>query len=205
MVIGDITIDKSEPVWKVNVPLSVETNEYQAGTVTLSIEDKDLVLDLTIDDGEQFKELYVSFESIYTYSEETKLNSRTLDYAYFSYVGGANPNEGIGDVITMVVYYTMTPDDRGDFIDWKVNVPEGAPVEYIGNQKINTQRFEFDFKVVSAGKSTIEITVENPKADDPKLTSEEKAMYESLRNAEAKGKNRPTEAFTEKVKKMYKL
>ena len=30
-------------------------------------------------------------------------------------------------------------------------------------------------------------------------------MYESLRQAEAKGKNRPTEAYTEKVKKMYKL
>ena len=181
MVIGDITIDESEPVWKVNVPLSVETNEYQAGTVTLSIEDKDLVLDLTIDDGKQFKELYVSFESIYTYNENFKLNSRSLEKAYVNYIGGDSPEAGIGDVITMDVFYTMAPDDRGDFIDWKVNVPEGAPVRYIGNQRINTQRFEFDFEVVSAGKSTIEITVENPKADDPKLTSEEKAMYEEYR------------------------
>ena len=181
MAIGDITIDESASVWKVNVPLTVESNEYQAGTVTLSIEDKDLVLDLTIDDGKHFSELYVSFEPIYTYSEETKLNSRTLDYAYFSYVGGENTEAGLGDVIKMVVYYTMTPDDRGDFIDWKVNVPEDAPVRYIGKQKINTQRFEFDFEVIGAGKSTIDITVENPKADDPKLTSDEKAMYEEYR------------------------
>lgn len=181
MIIGDITIDDSEPVWQVYVPLSVETDSYQKGILTLSIEDKDLVLDLTVDDGSTFSELYVSFEQIYTYSEETKLSSRTLDNAYFSYIGGVSPEAGIGDHIKMTVWYTMTPDDRGDFIEWDIKVPEDAPVKYIGSQKINTQQFEFDFEVVKAGKANIEVSIQNPKADDPQLTSEEKAMYEDYR------------------------
>ena len=37
------------------------------------------------------------------------------------------------------------------------------------------------------------------------LSREEKSLYESLKNAEVKSKNRPTEAYTEKVKRMYKL
>lgn len=37
------------------------------------------------------------------------------------------------------------------------------------------------------------------------LSREEKAMYETIRQTEVKNKNRPTESFTEKVKKMYKL
>ena len=37
------------------------------------------------------------------------------------------------------------------------------------------------------------------------LSREEKAMYETIRQTEVKNKNRPTESFAEKVKKMYKL
>ncbi len=60
------------------------------------------------------------------------------------------------------------------------------------------------FKVINSdsfGDELITLIIKTPTS----LSKEEKAMYEVLRQSELKGKNRPTEAYTDKVKKLYKL
>lgn len=60
------------------------------------------------------------------------------------------------------------------------------------------------FKVINSetyGDEIITLLIKTPTS----LSKEEKAMYEVIRQTELKGKNRPTEAYTDKVKKMYKL
>ena len=51
------------------------------------------------------------------------------------------------------------------------------------------------------GDQIVHLVIKTPSS----LSREEKSMYEALRQTEQKGKNRPTEAFTDKVKKMYRL
>ena len=60
------------------------------------------------------------------------------------------------------------------------------------------------FKVVnqdSYGDLIVHLDIKTPTS----LSREEKAMYDAIRQVELKGKNRPTEQFTDKVKKMYRL
>ena len=180
--IGDITIDDYEDVWVVNVPLVSKAKTYENGIVALTIEDKTIKLNLTLDDGKHFNELYISFVEIYTYSEETKLYSRKLDENYVFYIGGEEPTEE-KERFKIIVYYTMAPDDRGDYINWNVTMPQGAnaPVKYIGMKKLNTRQFEFEFELQAAGDANIGISIENPKADDPNLTESEKELYEQYR------------------------
>ena len=181
--VGDVTIDDTQDIWTVNVPLQSTGKTYEQGLVSLSIEDKTLDLNLTCDDGKNFSELYISFESIYTYSEETKTGSRKLDQSYLKYIGGNTDANAEKERFKVIVWYTMSPDDRGDFIEWNLNMPLGdnAPVKYIGMQKLNTQQFEFEFEVNAAGIANVEFTIENPKPDDPSLTEEQKEFYEKYR------------------------
>lgn len=181
--VGDVTIDDTQDIWTVNVPLQSTGKTYEQGLISLSIEDKTLDLNLTCDDGKNFSELYISFESIYTYSEETKTGSRKLDQSYLKYIGGNTDPNAEKERFKVIVWYTMSPDDRGDFIEWNLNMPLGdnAPVKYIGMQKLNTQQFEFEFEVNAAGVANVEFTIENPKADDPSLTEEQKEFYEKYR------------------------
>ena len=178
--LGDITIDKSQEIWSVNVPVTSTAKSYERGKISLTIEDKTLVLDLTWDDGKNFKELYVSFQEIYTYSEETKLTSRKMDNSYLAYLNADKAVEGEEEIITMDVYYTMSPDDRGDYINWNISAPI-AFIEPIGYEKISTTLFKFKFKVKAAGAGEIKISVYNPKADDPSLSEEDKALYDKYR------------------------
>ena len=184
--LGNITIDDSQDVWVVTMPLTSTGKEYEQGIISLTIEDKTLDLNLTCDDGKKFNELYISFEQIYTYSEETKTGSRKLDNSYLKYIGGTTENAE-PERFKVIIWYTMSPDDRGDFIDWNLTLPQGAnaPVKYIGMQKINTQQFEFEFEVNAAGEANIGFTIENPKADDPSLSEEDKAFYENYRKQTA--------------------
>lgn len=179
---SDITIDESSEIWKVNMSLTSTAKTYESGIVSLTVEDKTLDLNLTCDDGKKFSELYISFEDIYTYSEETKTGSRKLDNSYLKYIGGNTANDE-PETFKVIVWYTMSPDDRGDFIDWNLTMPQGAnaPVKYIGMQKINTKQFEFEFMVNAAGTANIGFTIQNPKADDPTLTESEKEFYEKYR------------------------
>ena len=180
--VGDITINDASDVWVVTVPMKSTGKTFEQGIVSLTIEDKILNLNLTCDDGKHFDELYISFESIYTYSEETKTGSRKLDQSYLKYIGGNNVSTE-KERFKVIVWYSMSPDDRGDYIEWNLNMPFGdnAPVKYIGMQKLNTQQFEFEFEVNAAGVANVEFTIENPKADDPSLTEEQKEFYEKYR------------------------
>ena len=180
--LGDVTINDASEIWTVNVPLTSVAKSYEQGLISLTIEDKTLDLNLTCDDGKKFSELYISFEQIYTYSEETKTGSRKLDNSYLKYIGGNNVSTE-KERFKVIVWYTMSPDDRGDYINWSLNMPlgENAPVKYIGMQKLNTQQFEFEFEVNAAGEANVEFTIENPKADDPSLSEEDKEFYEKYR------------------------
>ena len=178
--LGEITIDKSSEVWSVNVPVTSLAKSYERGEIALTIEDKTLVINLTWDDGKNFSELYVSFQEIYTYSEETKLTSRKMDNSYLAYLNADKAVEGEEEIISMDVYYTISPDDRGDFINWNISTPV-AFIEPIGYEKISTTLFKFKFKVKAAGMGEIKISIYNPKADDPTLTEEQKAMYDPYR------------------------
>ncbi|MBR5323240.1 MAG: Ig-like domain-containing protein, partial [Muribaculaceae bacterium] len=113
---------------------------------------------------------------------ETKTGSRKLDNSYLKYIGGNNVSTE-KERFKVIVWYTMSPDDRGDYIKWNLNMPlgENAPVKYIGMQKLNTQQFEFEFEVNAAGEANVEFTIENPKADDPSLSEEDKEFYEKYR------------------------
>ena len=80
----------------------------------------------------------------------------------------------------------------------KITIPSGA-------QSGDTIKLRNKgFKHVTSdnyGDQIVHLLVKVPSS----LSREEKAMYEALRQAELKGRNRPTEAYNEKVKKMYKL
>lgn len=80
----------------------------------------------------------------------------------------------------------------------KINVPSGAQTG--DTIKVRNRGFK-SVSSDSYGDQIVHLFVKVPTS----LSREEKAMYESLRQAELKNKNRPTEHFTEKVKKMYKL
>ena len=181
--IGDVTIDDSDDVWVVSLPLTSTANVYEQGIIAITIEDKTLQLNLTCDDGKKFSELYISFNQINTYSEEVKLGSRELNNSYLKYVGGNVDESAEPERFKIIVWYTMSPDDRGDYINWNLSLPQGAsaPVKYLGMQKINTQQFEFEFEVQAPGQANIGFTIENPKADDPSLSEEDKALYETYR------------------------
>ena len=80
----------------------------------------------------------------------------------------------------------------------KITIPSGA--QSGDTIKIRNR----GFKVVNQeiyGDQIVHLVIKTPSS----LSREEKAMYDALRQTEMKGKNRPTEAFTEKVKRMYKL
>ena len=159
--LGEITIDKSSEVWSVNVPVTSLAKSYERGEIALTIEDKTLVINLTWDDGKNFSELYVSFQEIYTYSEETKLTSRKMDNSYLAYLNADKAVEGEEEIISMDVYYTISPDDRGDFINWNISTPV-AFIEPIGYEKISTTLFKFKFKVKAAGMGEIKISIYHP-------------------------------------------
>ena len=80
----------------------------------------------------------------------------------------------------------------------KINVPSGAQTG--DTIKVRNRGFK-SVSSDSYGDQIVHLVIKVPTS----LSREEKAMYESLRQAELKNKNRPTEHFTEKVKKMYKL
>ena len=80
----------------------------------------------------------------------------------------------------------------------KINIPSGAQTG--DTIKVRNRGFK-SVSSDSYGDQIVHLFVKVPTS----LSREEKAMYESLRQAELKNKNRPTEHFTEKVKKMYKL
>ena len=80
----------------------------------------------------------------------------------------------------------------------KINIPSGSQTG--DTIKIRNKGFK-NVTSDSYGDQIVHLVVKVPTS----LSREEKAMYESLRQAESKGKNRPTEAYTDKVKKMYKL
>ena len=80
----------------------------------------------------------------------------------------------------------------------KINVPSGAQTG--DTIKIRNRGFK-SVTSDSYGDQIVHLLIKVPTS----LSREEKAMYESLRQVEQKNKNRPTEYFTEKVKKMYKL
>ena len=80
----------------------------------------------------------------------------------------------------------------------KINVPSGAQTG--DTIKVRNRGFK-SISSDSYGDQIVHLVIKVPTS----LSHEEKAMYESLRQAELKNKNRPTEHFTEKVKKMYKL
>lgn len=182
--VGDVTINDASDIWTVTVPLTSVAKSYEQGLISLAIEDKTLELNLTCDDGKKFNELYISFEQIYTFNEETKTGSRKLDNSYLKYIGGNVDANAEPERFKIIVWYTMSPDDRGDYINWNLTLPQGAnaPVKYIGMQKLNTQQFEFEFEVNAAGEANIGFSIENPKADDPSLDEEDKEFYEKYRN-----------------------
>ena len=80
----------------------------------------------------------------------------------------------------------------------KVNVPSGSQngdtlrIRNRGFKAINSESY---------GDEIVHLVVKTPTS----LSREEKAMYEAVRNVEIKNKNRPTENYTDKVKKTYKL
>ncbi len=80
----------------------------------------------------------------------------------------------------------------------KISIPSGAQngdtikIRNKGFKSVNSDIY---------GDEIVHLSIKTPTS----LSREEKAMYEALRNTELKGKNRPTESYTEKVKKMYKL
>lgn len=80
----------------------------------------------------------------------------------------------------------------------KITIPSGA-------QNGDTIKIKNKgFKAVNSdfyGDQIVHLVIKVPSS----LSREEKSMYDAIRQAELKGKNRPTEAYSEKVKKMYKL
>lgn len=80
----------------------------------------------------------------------------------------------------------------------KITIPAGAQTG--DTIKIKNRGFK-NVMSDAYGDQIVHLLVKIPTS----LTREEKAMYENLKQAELKNKNRPTEAYTEKVKKMYKL
>ena len=78
----------------------------------------------------------------------------------------------------------------------KINVPSGAQTG--DTIKIRNRGFK-SVTSDSYGDQIVHLSIKVPTS----LSREEKAMYESLRQVEQKNRNRPTEHFTEKVKKMY--
>lgn len=80
----------------------------------------------------------------------------------------------------------------------KITIPSGA-------QNGDTIKIKNKgFKAVNSdfyGDQIVHLLIKVPSS----LSREEKSMYDAIRQAELKGKNRPTEAYSEKVKKMYKL
>lgn len=80
----------------------------------------------------------------------------------------------------------------------KINIPSGA--QNGDTIKIRNRGFK-NVMSDAYGDQIVHLVIKTPTS----LSREEKAMYENLRKAELKNKNRPTEAYTDKVKKMYKL
>ena len=80
----------------------------------------------------------------------------------------------------------------------KITIPAGAQTG--DTIKIRNRGFK-NVMSDAYGDQIVHLLVKIPTS----LTREEKAMYENLKQSEIKNKNRPTEAYTEKVKKMYKL
>lgn len=80
----------------------------------------------------------------------------------------------------------------------KITIPSGA--QSGDTIKLRNKGFKH-VTSDSYGDQIVHLLVKVPSS----LSREEKAMYEALRQAELKGRNRPTEAYNEKVKKMYKL
>jgi len=80
----------------------------------------------------------------------------------------------------------------------KINIPAGAQTG--DTIKIRNR----GFKVVNAesyGDEIVHLVVKVPTG----LSREEKNLYDQLKKAETANRNRPTEAYTDKVKRMYKL
>ena len=138
-----------------------------------------------MDDGKSYSELYISFDEIYTYSEETKTGQRKPDASYMKYIDKEQLGaEDVKEQFDVIVYYSMSPDVRGDFINWNLTLPQGptAPVKFIGMKNMGDKtRFAFTFEVQAAGEANIGISIENPKADDPMLSDSEKEFYEKYR------------------------
>ena len=80
----------------------------------------------------------------------------------------------------------------------KITIPAGSQTG--DTIKIRNKGFK-NVTSDSYGDQIVHLSIKVPSS----LSREEKAMYESLRQAELKGRNRPTESYTEKVKRMYKL
>ncbi len=80
----------------------------------------------------------------------------------------------------------------------KISIPSGS--QSGDTVKIRNRGFK-DLRSNSYGDCIVHLQVKVPTS----LSREEKAMYEALRQTEIKNNHRPTEEFTEKVKKTYKL
>lgn len=80
----------------------------------------------------------------------------------------------------------------------RINVPSGT--QNGDTLKIKNRGFK-DLRNTSYGDEVVHFVIKMPTS----LSREEKSMYEVLRQTELKGKNRPTESFTDRIKKSYKL
>ena len=80
----------------------------------------------------------------------------------------------------------------------KINIPAGSQngdvirIRNKGFKSVNSDSY---------GDQLVVLAIKTPTS----LSREEKALYEAIRQTEMKGKNRPTESYTDKVKRMYKL
>lgn len=80
----------------------------------------------------------------------------------------------------------------------KITIPAGVQ----NNETIRIKNKGFKYvNVESYGDEIVHLVIKTPTS----LSREEKAMYEALRQVELKGKNRVSEAFSDKVKRTYKL
>lgn len=137
-------------------------NVSGSGVITLSVFGKELSVDLTIDDGESYERVYISFTEPNTYTipptEMTLTTSVTADMS----TDANNPN-----TFKIKVWHDVAPDNRAPYIDWNVS-QSGEPVIIpLGHHCSSDYKYtEFEYQVgTSAGSATVTFSVYNPQGE----------------------------------------
>lgn len=158
-----VDIDTYQPGTAYSLTMNITAGDVAgSGVLKVNVFGKELSVDLTIDDGESYERVYISFTKPNTYTipptEMTLTTTITTDMSI---------DESAPNTFKIRVYHDISPDTRAPYIDWQVSQSGDPVIIPLGRQCSSDNLYtEFEYQVgTAAGSASVVFSVYNPQGE----------------------------------------